>query len=262
MAQFNCMSPSISWYHQDTNLTDGLGYFNASYSAEYSLNTPSQKQNKPIFDFSSLSDLLFNGSKLQSLRSGIFWPFKKLKELVNVDENDDRKFYFVTNVKEFQLKISNLTHLTHKKYLGLEHVQNINFSKYKIHVKAVGTLFSVNKTYKEEPIRHIPSSSATNMSQVLLNLKTLILSCNKICQISDDTFDGLEALEKLNLGHNDLTIIKTHIFSGMPHLKELYLHSNKIKSLSHSTSNSFLRLEQLDLSQNSLDSLTREMFHV
>ncbi len=264
MAQFHCMSPGVTWYHQETNLIDLSGSFNASLHAEYTLNTPSQKQNKPILHFTSLSDLLFNGSKLQSLRGGMFWPSEKLKELViernNLNHIDDRKFPFVIGVEELQLEIHNLTNLVYKKYLGLEYVQNINFSMYKIHVKAVGTLSSLNKTYEGESIRHIPSSSATNISQVLLNLKILILTCNKICQISDDAFDGLEALEKLNLGYNDLTILRTHIFSGMPHLEELYLHSNRIKTLSHSTSSSLLKLEQLDLSENSLHSLAKEMF--
>ena len=57
-------------------------------------------------------------------------------------------------------------------------------------------------------------------------------------------------MERLNLGRNKLTIIKSNWFKCLENLKALDLHSNEIQSIDDDVFDKLVKLEKLDLNNN------------
>lgn len=73
-------------------------------------------------------------------------------------------------------------------------------------------------------------------------LRMLNLSSNRISTIQNDTFNQFPALERLKLGDNFLTAVRSHYFNGLKELSVVDLSSNLIDVVDE---NSFASLESL-----------------
>lgn len=90
-------------------------------------------------------------------------------------------------------------------------------------------------------------------------LQFLKLYGNRIKEIDDLAFDGLDRLFSLDLQDNELTEIRRNTFAGLPELHTLMLYRNQIKTIED---NSFQlpKLEHLHLYSNKLTTLSDSTF--
>ncbi|XP_013788059.1 chaoptin-like [Limulus polyphemus] len=125
---------------------------------------------------------------------------------------------------------------------------------------------------------------STNELQGLPQLRVLDLSANHLRDLNSDIFRGLDKLEELNLGQNELFTIPASSLQGLLALKTIFLQENGIKQLpqrsfpnlptmkllnltgndiSYIQDGAFVTLSGLEtllLSSNRLDSLPSEAF--
>ena len=98
----------------------------------------------------------------------------------------------------------------------------------------------------------------------LENLKEINLdgygSKNKIKKFDCITFKGLDKLEVLYLGWNEITEIDGNLFSDLSNLKRLYIHSNKLKRIDSITFKGLSKLEILWLNHNELTEIDENLF--
>ena len=112
------------------------------------------------------------------------------------------------------------------------------------------------------------SNSATNLTTVgadafdgLTALETLDLSLGGgLTTLDEDIFDGLTALETLNLSTNSLTTLDEDIFDGLTALETLNLGSNSLTTLDEDIFDGLTALATLDLSRNDLTTLPADVF--
>ncbi|XP_041087804.1 leucine-rich repeat transmembrane neuronal protein 4-like isoform X2 [Polyodon spathula] len=91
-------------------------------------------------------------------------------------------------------------------------------------------------------------------------LKELILSSNKISQLSNRTFHAVPNLRNLDLSYNKLQALQPEQLRGLRKLLSLHLRSNALKSIPIRVFQDCRNLEFLDLGYNRLRSLTRNAF--
>ncbi len=89
-----------------------------------------------------------------------------------------------------------------------------------------------------------------NFFSKLVNLKTLNLSNNRICQIQG--LETLTQLEKLDLNNNRISEIKS--ITGLNQLRHLYISDNQIKDISGIEK--LIRLEHLNIFRNQIKDIT------
>jgi Leucine-rich repeat (LRR) protein len=95
----------------------------------------------------------------------------------------------------------------------------------------------------------------------MTRLKRLVLANNRITQISDQAFRGLEkSLVELNLDSNLIELVPTRAVQYLQRLNSLSLSQNRIKSLQADSFPGMASLQSLDLSYNLLSKLDRVAF--
>lgn len=103
----------------------------------------------------------------------------------------------------------------------------------------------------------VPSSTFKYLPQVT----TLQLSYNKIKNLEEDAFLGLQDLKELNLYDNQLKVIEKDIFKYCPKLEKLDLGMNKISNIHEKAFENLARLRQLNLAFNSLKAVPVAINH-
>ncbi|XP_043484467.1 leucine-rich repeat-containing G-protein coupled receptor 5-like [Leptopilina heterotoma] len=111
-------------------------------------------------------------------------------------------------------------------------------------------------------ITHMPSlrtlvienGSLTNIPRIQdgKNLINLLLSRNKIEELTSEDFFSIPNLEELNLSHNSIKNLESSTFSPLKNLRILNLEHNLLEIASLFTFNAFSNLEILKLSNNRL----------
>ena len=93
------------------------------------------------------------------------------------------------------------------------------------------------------------------------NIAVLNLADKGIAGLADGVFTGMDSLEMLNLGWNQIADngLPGSAFAGLANLKKLYLYSNKLETLSK-TMLEGLALEQLSLTGNVITSMSPDVF--
>ncbi|XP_076025239.1 relaxin receptor 2a [Genypterus blacodes] len=99
-----------------------------------------------------------------------------------------------------------------------------------------------------------------DVPQLSPNVTWLSLKNNQIRALSDTTFSGYPALERLFLQNNSLQLVSTDAFRGLHRLKKLFLNENKISSLSPGVFRDLHQLEWLMLDHNPLRILSQDTF--
>ncbi|XP_034546907.1 adhesion G protein-coupled receptor A2 [Notolabrus celidotus] len=89
---------------------------------------------------------------------------------------------------------------------------------------------------------------------------TLILSHNKIRVLKNGSFNGLLALEKLDLKHNLISTIMPGAFQGLSELRKLDLSNNRIGCLTAVMFQGLTNLTKLNLSGNIISTLDPGVF--
>ncbi|KAM8864849.1 LOW QUALITY PROTEIN: adhesion G protein-coupled receptor A2 [Synchiropus picturatus] len=118
-------------------------------------------------------------------------------------------------------------------------------------VQSVGKRVSCSKEELMEP---------PDVSLLPNRTVTLILSHNKIRVLSNGSFFGLFALEKLDLKHNLISTIMPGAFHGLSELRKLDLSNNRIGCLIADMFQGLTNLTKLNLSGNIISTLDSGVF--
>ncbi len=112
---------------------------------------------------------------------------------------------------------------------------------------------SLNLSNKE--LKEIPNIS------MMINLRYLDLSQNKIEKIEENAFNSLINLKELYLYHNQLTKIDKNIFVSLSKLKCLSLFCNQIKEIEENAFDSLSNLRTLCLNDNQITKIENNAFN-
>ena len=94
----------------------------------------------------------------------------------------------------------------------------------------------------------------------LTALELLELNDNELNSLPEDVFDGLTALTKLYLSRNDLSSLPEDVFDGLTALETLFLRGNDLSSLPEDVFDGLTALTKLNLRSNNLSSLLEDVF--
>lgn len=100
----------------------------------------------------------------------------------------------------------------------------------------------------------------TNTFAALPNLERLNLSHNQIRMLRGSPFLGLKKLQAFDLSHNYLRVLSKTTFRDLASLEVLRLFGNFIGFIEKSTFASLVRLQSLDLTQNNLTRFRTDSF--
>lgn len=103
------------------------------------------------------------------------------------------------------------------------------------------------------------NASINQLFEKNARLKSLDLSQNRIA-LSENSFTGLDELEYLYLGYNDIKEIPPRTFAATPNLRSLYLYGNSFTKLSADAFPNLGRLTLLHLSSNGLETIHENAF--
>lgn len=117
---------------------------------------------------------------------------------------------------------------------------------------------------------HFSQNYLPNFDILLINdrIKLLNLSKDSIADINPKAFEGMGALNKLDLSYNELSKVTdfenrfSKLFHTSSNLKFVHLNGNGLQYLPKATFVSNLNLEHLDLSNNSLTQVDFEISHL
>lgn len=94
----------------------------------------------------------------------------------------------------------------------------------------------------------------------LVNLFYMKISGNTWSQIKNETFAGLEKLERLDLSNNEILTIDDGGLLGLPNLISLDLTQNQIKVIQSKLFHTMQNLEYLMLGNNNIASIEKDAF--
>ena len=100
------------------------------------------------------------------------------------------------------------------------------------------------------------SDLSEDIFQSLINLKVLNLSSNQITKLSKHAFQNLSNLRELSLSHNHLTVIgKDSLGPAIFRIETLALDNNKIRTIDREAFANMTRLADLAMNGNNLDAV-------
>ena len=108
----------------------------------------------------------------------------------------------------------------------------------------------------------VPDNAFSNVAATLerIDLRGRLSEHNGITSLGVDAFNGLRALEHIDLGFNTLTTLDADIFDGLTALEILDLQGNGLTTLDADIFDGLTALESLHLSRNSLTTLNADIF--
>ena len=82
----------------------------------------------------------------------------------------------------------------------------------------------------------------------------------KLRTISDETFDGLDQLRRLDLSYNLLKTVNRAMFAPLSHLEALSLRGNQIEAINDDNFDYLSQLRSISMQSNQLKTVSRAMF--
>ncbi|XP_041984786.1 chaoptin-like isoform X1 [Aricia agestis] len=180
----------------------------------------------------NIKELLLNNNQISMLKKH---SFKLLTQLIRLDLSHNFIYNFTLNTEDLlNLEYLSLCHneITHIEKIQLQFLNKLEFLD-----------VSGNKIIDIEP----------NSFSQLPYLKILLISNNHLeGSLSQNTFNGLQAVPELDLSYSFLTAISNGSFNGMEHLRRINISHCSIYDVSYNAFINTGNLDTLDLSYNKL----------
>jgi Leucine-rich repeat (LRR) protein len=116
-----------------------------------------------------------------------------------------------------------------------------------------------NVTASRAGIRNISSLGDQNAKKVD-NMRTLILTENKLATLGSMAFYRLHRLTFLDVSFNQITDIEKDAFNGLSELNQLILSSNSLQTLTNGVFSPLVSLKKLEILRNQLTELDLDQF--
>ncbi|KAE8573117.1 Putative toll family protein 10 [Halyomorpha halys] len=180
-------------------------------------------------------------------------------EELDVSMNDislipDNAFTSLRSLQKILLQENAIASMADRAFVGLVSLQYLNASSNQL-VALPPELFQSTRDLREIYLNNNSISVlAPGLLEGLDQLLVLDLSYNELTSawVNRDTFSGLVRLVVLNLGHNQLSKIDSHVFQDLYSLQILNLEHNEIECISEGAFMYLSNLHALTLSHNKL----------
>lgn len=178
-----------------------------------------------------------------------------------VSQMPDNGLTSLRSLQRLLLQENKLTSLADRAFVGLVSLQILNASSNSL-TALPPELFQSTRDIKEI---HLQNNSISVLAPGLLEgldqLLVLDLSNNQLTSnwVNRDTFSGLVRLVVLNLSHNIISRIDSHVFQDLYSLQILSLEYNNIEIISEGSFSTLSNLHGLSLSHNKLTRI--EAYH-
>lgn len=189
-------------------------------------------------------------------------------ELLDLSANDmslmpDNGLSSLRSLQKLYIQDNSLTSLADRAFVGLTSLQILNVSS-NLLPALPPELFQSSRDIKEIYLQNNSISVlAPGLLEGLDQLLVLDFSSNELTNncVNRDTFSGLVRLVVLNLAHNDITRIDSHVFQDLYSLQLLNLEDNGIEVITEGAFSSLSNLHALTLSHNNLVQLEAYYFN-
>ncbi|KAL1131266.1 hypothetical protein AAG570_010884 [Ranatra chinensis] len=187
-------------------------------------------------------------------------------EELDVSSNDiaavpDNAFTSLRSLQKILLQENAISSMADRAFVGLISLQHLNASSNRL-VALPPELFQSTRNLREIFLHNNSISVlAPGLLEGLDQLLVLDLSFNELTSawVNRDTFSGLVRLVILNLGHNQLTKVDSHVFQDLYSLQILNLEHNEIEFIAEGAFMALSNLHALTLSKNKI--ATVESYH-
>lgn len=187
-------------------------------------------------------------------------------ETLDMSTNDislmpDNGLSSLRSLQKLYIQDNSLSSLADRALVGLVSLQILNASS-NLLVALPPELFQSSRDIKEIYLQNNSISVlAPGLLEGLDQLLVLDISSNELTNncVNRDTFSGLVRLVVLNLAHNHITRIDSHVFQDLYSLQILNLEENGVEVITESAFSSLSNLHALTLTHNNLVQL--ESYH-
>ena len=180
-------------------------------------------------------------------------------EVLDLSNNDlpslpDNGFTSLRQLQNLFLQDNKMTNLAERAFVGLVALQRLNVSSNQL-TNLPPELFQSSRDIKE---LHLNNNSISVLAPGLLagldQLLVLDLSNNQLTNtwVNRDTFSGLVRLVILNLAHNKITRLDSHVLQDLYSLQILNLHHNNIEVIAEGAFAALTNIHAITLSHNNL----------
>ncbi|XP_029971720.1 carboxypeptidase N subunit 2 [Salarias fasciatus] len=216
-----------------------------------------------FLNLNNLRVLDLSQNKLEEVKRETLCGLAKL-EILKVNNNlisslQSDTFSNVSQLTELHLEGNRLTQLADDTFSELKNLQVLNLRGNLLRSfsdKVFGSEPSDLKELNLKGNRLIELSSLSSLT----SLTDLILSSNRLLNLTEDTFRNVTALENLDLSENQLTSLPTNLFRDLFRIKALHLHSNNLSTVDAKLFEDQMLIQQLYLSNNQLETLPAGLF--
>ncbi|CAN9503178.1 unnamed protein product [Ophioblennius macclurei] len=222
--------------------------------------------NLPQFLFLNLSKLRvldLSQNKLEEIERHTFSGLTTLKMLKlnnNLLSNlQSDTFYNISQLTELHLEGNRLTQLADNIFSVLKSLQVLNLRGNLLTRFSDEVFGSEPSDLKELNLKGNRLIELSSLSS-LTSLTDLILSSNRLFNLTENLFKNVTALENLDLSENQLTSLPRNLFRNLFHIKALHLHINNLSTVDAKLFEDQMLIEQLYLSDNQFETLPPGIF--
>ncbi|CAH1974718.1 unnamed protein product [Acanthoscelides obtectus] len=214
-------------------------------------------------DLSGSENMPFSLQDLRRLRGLRTLALSRLKQPTL---SPDDFLEFGIDLEELRITSAGLQTIKSKAFKYIHGLQKVDFSDNIISTLENNAFTDISHSLEHLKLAHGLSSSVSNIPtdplKVLVNLKGLDLSNNRIKTMPDTSFHFLTKLQRLELQDNIIETVSKGTFQGDIHgeLEEIFLSYNNIRSIGQHTFVHLPHLQQLHLDDNKIESLERRAF--
>nr|CAB3230396.1 chondroadherin-like protein [Phallusia mammillata] len=210
-------------------------------------------------------DVVLKGNRIRWLRIGDFTGFSDVVNLLlngnEITGIEPGTFGSLKRVKLLNLRTNNLTSLDSGMFDGMPKTLKTLY----LHENQISTIESGVFRPLAKAAVQILTLKMNKLTEIrdgdfegLQKLKNLILDDNLIQSISGNAFNTLRNIRKLSLENNKLVSFPTEV--KLPFLSTLSLANNKLTSLANDVFSGMGRLSHINLSSNALTSISESTF--
>lgn len=120
--------------------------------------------------------------------------------------------------------------------------------------------FPANDTVTHLTVSRTSLTRVAPRFENLRELRTVDLNTNQIDEIAEGAFRNLSKLESLVLRRNNISVVTSVTFLGMPSLRHLDLSYNKLVQLVADCFQELTGLDSLDLTRNEIETIDKDAF--
>lgn len=216
-----------------------------------------------FLNLNKLRVLDLSQNKLEEIKRETFSGLAKL-EVLKVNNNlisnlQYDTFHNVSQLTELHMEGNRLTQLADGIFSELQNLQVLNLRGNFLKSFSDEVFGSEPSDLKELNLKGNRLIELSSLSS-LTSLTDLILSSNRLFNLTEDVFKNVTALENLDLSENQLTSLPRNLFRDLFRIKALHLHNNNLSTVDAKLFEDQMLIEQLYLSNNQLETLPLGLF--